>query len=168
MAHTEKYHTQVEENLIAQKCHERGGIWDWANSTCYPAIRKTITYNERDVKGTDVKDNNGVRLTYTGLAPDAPIVENGDGGKQSKVEGRFDLIPPIAMFELAKVMQHGAEKYVARNWYKIPLDSHINHLLMHTMAYLAGDRQEDHLSHVLARAAMAVEIQRLRGDLEVE
>lgn len=108
----------------------------------------------------------GVPLSYTGVAPDAPVTRNEDGGMQSQVEGRFDLIPPIAMFELAKVMEHGAQKYAPRNWYKIPLESHINHLLMHMNAYLAGNRDEDHLSHVLARAAMAVEIQKLKGDLD--
>jgi hypothetical protein len=106
------------------------------------------------------------KLTYTGVAPDAPVTQNKDGGMQSVVEGRFDLIPPIAMFELAKVMEHGAQKYAPRNWYKIPLESHLNHLLMHMNAYLAGNRDEDHLSHVLARAAMAVEIQKLTGDLD--
>lgn len=101
------------------------------------------------------------RLSYTGLAPDAPITENEHGGKQSVVEGRFDLIPPVAAFELAKVMEHGAEKYAPRNWMKIPVDSHLNHLLMHVFAYLAGDRQEEHLTHALARASMAVEIEKV-------
>lgn len=105
-------------------------------------------------------------VQYTGVSPDAPVTQNEDGGMQSVVEGRFDLIPPIAMFELAKVMEHGAGKYAPRNWYKIPLESHLNHLLMHMYAYLAGNRDEDHLSHVLARAAMAVEIQKLKGDLD--
>lgn len=103
-------------------------------------------------------------LSYTGLAPDAPITENENGGKQSVVEGRFDLIPAVAAFELAKVMEHGAEKYAPRNWMKIPVDSHLNHLLMHVFAYLAGDRQEEHLTHALARAAMAVEIEKVGVD----
>src|SRR5688572_21351918 len=95
------------------------------------------------------------RLAYTGISPDSPITENERGGKQSVVEGRFDLIPPVAAFELAKVMEHGAQKYAPRNWMKIPVDSHLNHLLMHVFAYMAGDRQEEHLTHALARAAMA-------------
>jgi hypothetical protein len=102
-------------------------------------------------------------LAYVGLAPDAPVEQNEQGGLQSVVEGRFDLIPPIAAFELAKVMQHGAEKYSPRNWEKIPVESHLNHLLMHVFAYLAGDRQEEHLTHALARAAMAVEKEKLNA-----
>lgn len=100
-------------------------------------------------------------LAYDGLSPDAPTVENENGGKQSVVAGRFDLIPPVAAFELAKVMEHGATKYEPRNWMKIDVDSHLNHLLAHVFAYLAGDRQDDHLTHALARAAMAVEIDKV-------
>jgi hypothetical protein len=101
------------------------------------------------------------KLAYTGLSPDAPVTQNERGGLQSVVEGRFDLLPPVAMFELAKVMQHGAEKYAPRNWMKIDVDSHLNHLLQHVFAYLAGDTQDDHLAHALARAAMAVEVAKL-------
>lgn len=102
-----------------------------------------------------------IRLGYTGLAPDAPIHTNEQGGQQSKIEGRFDLIPPVAMLELAKIMAYGARRYAPNNWRKIPLDDHVNHMLMHLFAYVAGDRQDDHLGHALARAAMAVEISKL-------
>jgi hypothetical protein len=98
-------------------------------------------------------------LTYTGLSPDAPITENESGGQQSTIEGRFDLIPPVAMFELAKIMEYGARRYAPNNWRKIPIDDHVNHALSHLFAYLAGDRQDDHLGHALARMAMAVEMQ---------
>jgi hypothetical protein len=103
----------------------------------------------------------GLALGYTGLAPDAPIDTNEHGGQQSKIEGRFDLIPPIAMLELAKIMEYGAKRYAPNNWRKIPLEDHINHMLMHLFAYNGGDRQDDHLGHALARAAMAVEIAKL-------
>lgn len=99
-------------------------------------------------------------LYYTGLAPDAPVTTNEHGGQQSQIEGRFDLIPPVAMFELAKIMEYGARRYAPNNWRKIPIDDHVNHGLSHLFAYLAGDRQDDHLGHALARMAMAVEIER--------
>jgi hypothetical protein len=102
-------------------------------------------------------------LTYTGLSPDAPITENESGGQQSAIEGRFDLIPPVAMFELAKIMEYGARRYAPNNWRKIPIDDHVNHALSHLFAYLAGDRQDDHLGHALARMAMAVEMQNTLG-----
>ncbi len=110
------------------------------------ACDKPATRNERDVK-----------LPYSGVDPDAPVVVAENGAKQSLVEGMFNEIPPLAMFELAKVMEHGAKKYGEKNWHGIPTESHVNHLLMHVFAWLAGDRQEKHLTHALARAAMAVE-----------
>lgn len=102
-------------------------------------------------------------LRYQGLAPDAPTIQNERGGMQSATAGRFDLIPPKAMFRLAAIMEHGARKYAPNNWKKIEIDSHVNHALQHLFAYLAGDRQDDHLGHALARAAMAVELEEEQG-----
>jgi len=88
--------------------------------------------------------------------PDVPITTNEHGGSQSDVPVRFDLIDAKAMFEMAKVLDHGAKKYGANNWRLIPVEDHINHLLMHAYAYLAGDRTDDHLSHALCRATFAL------------
>lgn len=90
------------------------------------------------------------------VSPDAPVTVNEKGGAQSDVPVRFDLIDARAMFEMAKVLDHGAKKYGANNWRSIPVDDHLNHLLMHTFAYLAGDRTDDHLSHILCRATFAL------------
>lgn len=120
-----------------------------------PWLREQRAYDAEQ----EARDTAG--LPYVGLSPDAPVTANENGGLQSVVEGRFDLLPPVAMFELAKVMEHGATKYAPRNWMKISVDSHLNHALMHAFAFLAGDRQEDHLTHLLARAAMAVEIEKV-------
>lgn len=88
--------------------------------------------------------------------PDAPMTTNEKGGSQSDIPVRFDLIDANAMFEMAKVLDHGAKKYGANNWRKIDVEDHLNHLLMHTYAYLAGDRTDEHLSHILCRATFAL------------
>lgn len=93
------------------------------------------------------------------VSPDAPMTENADGGKQSQVDVRFDLIDARAMFEMAKVLDHGAKKYGADNWRLIPVQDHLNHLLMHLFAYLAGDTTDDHLSHILCRATFALGVE---------
>jgi len=93
------------------------------------------------------------------VSPDAPMTENSEGGRQSRVDVRFDLIDAKAMFEMAKVLDHGAKKYGADNWRLISVQDHLNHLLMHTFAYLAGDRSDDHLSHILCRATFALGVQ---------
>lgn len=90
------------------------------------------------------------------VSPDAPVTVNEEGGAQSDVPVRFDLIDAKAMFEMAKVLDHGAKKYGADNWRRIPVQDHLNHLLMHTYAYLAGDESDDHLSHILCRATFAL------------
>ena len=82
------------------------------------------------------------------------VLEN--GAMQSKLDTRFDLIPPEAAERLAKVLAYGSKKYSDNNWHGIPLHSHLNHLVRHVYKYLAGDKSEDHLGHVLCRAAMAV------------
>ena len=61
--------------------------------------------------------------------------------------GRYDLISPIALKALAIHYERGAEKYSERNWEAgLPLSRHLNSALRHLQNYLAGDREEDHLS----------------------
>lgn len=97
-----------------------------------------------------------------GVGKDAPIVMNELGGKQSQVLYRFDLVDPRAMFEMCKVLKEGFDKYGSdENWRKINVRDHLNHLLIHAYAYLAGDTSDEHLSHIMCRAmfAQAVELQ---------
>lgn len=91
-----------------------------------------------------------------GVGKDEPTVVNEQGGKQSKVHYRFDLADPKAMFAMCKVLKEGADKYGDdENWRRIPINDHLNHLIIHAYAYLAGDRQDDHLSHIMCRALFA-------------
>jgi hypothetical protein len=87
--------------------------------------------------------------------PHAPTVTNDQGGSQSLIPVRFDLIDAKALFEVAKVLHEGAEKYGVDNWRKIPVEDHINHNIMHAYAYLSGDRSDEHLSHMTCRSIFA-------------
>lgn len=69
---------------------------------------------------------------------------------------RVDLIPPKAILEMAAVFKHDAEKYGEDNWRKLGIETLLNHMLVHAFAYLAGDRSDDHLSHIASRAIMAL------------
>lgn len=60
-----------------------------------------------------------------------------------------------AIVEIAKVLQEGAEKYEANNWRLIPQEEHINHALIHYVAYRLGDTQDNHLEHCMTRLMMA-------------
>lgn len=91
--------------------------------------------------------------------PDAETEENKAGGRQSHIPVRFDLIDAKALFEMAAVLHEGAEKYGAENWRLIPVEDHLNHLIMHAYAYLSGDRTDEHLSHIMCRATFAQGVQ---------
>jgi hypothetical protein len=145
--------SDMQGEAAKQMCLASGGTWYLADQTC--------RYVENPSTAAVVGASS---LSYIGLSPDAPTVQNDQGGMQSATAGRFDLIPPKSMFRLAAIMDHGARKYAPNNWKKIEIDSHVNHALQHLFAYLAGDRQDDHLGHALARAAMAVELEEEGAD----
>lgn len=90
-----------------------------------------------------------------GIGKDAPTVVGEHGGAQSAMPYRFDLLDMGAMFNVARTLAEGAEKYGVDNWRKIPAPEHINHALTHLFAHLAGDTQDDHLGHALCRVMFA-------------
>lgn len=100
-----------------------------------------------------------------GVEPDAPVIENKLGGKQSDSPYGFHLIPTSAIFDAAKVLKYGADKYGEtfedRNYTKIPSIDHLNHALQHIYAHLAGDTQDDHLGHALVRLMFAYDVDKL-------
>ena len=87
--------------------------------------------------------------------PEAEVIENENGGKQSKAQYAFHLIDTEAILRLAEVLQHGASRYARDNWRKIPAEEHFNHALIHWYAFLQGDQTDDHLGHFFCRAMMA-------------
>lgn len=87
---------------------------------------------------------------------DAPMETLDNGAKQSAVTYRYDLIDPFALAALAKVLDFGAKKYGDNNWHGIPLESHLNHAVAHVYAFIAEDKEEDHLSHAFTRLMMAL------------
>lgn len=97
-----------------------------------------------------------------GVEPDAPVVTNDNGGKQSKTPYGFHLLPISAMFDAAKVAKEGADKYGEtfdkRNYTKISTEDHLNHALQHIYAFLAGDKQDDHLGHAIVRLMFAYDV----------
>lgn len=90
-----------------------------------------------------------------GVSKDEPIMVNEKGGGQSRVHYRFDLLDPKAMFEMTKVLKEGADKYGDDNWRLIDIRDHLNHMIIHAYAYLAGDASDEHLSHIMCRAMFA-------------
>jgi hypothetical protein len=86
------------------------------------------------------------------------IVTNEQGGSQSKLEMRMDLLPPRALLAESLVLAEGAVKHAPWNWLKIPIEDHLNHALVHITLHLAGNKDEDHLSHAACRIHFASEL----------
>jgi hypothetical protein len=106
-------------------------------------------------------------MRIKGLNPkDCDISKN--GGKHSRLEYRFDLIDPGAIFKLAGVLHEGSLKYSDENWRSVTQKEHLNHTLCHIFAHLAGDSQEDHLVHALCRIMMAVSVGNTGAGMEVD
>ena len=59
------------------------------------------------------------------------------------------------LLAIAKVLKEGAEKYEANNWRLIPQEEHLNHAIIHWLAYTIGDESDDHLAHFVTRIMMA-------------
>ena len=95
--------------------------------------------------------------SVAGVGPDAPTVTNAAGAKQSELRYRCDLLPAKATLAVAAVLHHGEVKYGKDNWRGIPQSDHINHAMTHYLAWLAGDKSDDHLGHAACRALMAIE-----------
>jgi hypothetical protein len=97
------------------------------------------------------------------LEPDAApwAGEKHDNGKP-----RFDLLPPAAVTEMAKVLTFGAKKYAPENWRKVP-DAKARYtaaLLRHAFAYLGGETadtetQLNHMAHIMCCAAFLIELE---------
>jgi len=85
------------------------------------------------------------------------IVTNEQGGQNSRIVGRYDLLPPLAIAELAQVLEHGAEKYEDDNWKLVPIMDHMNHALSHIFSYLFSKKEED-LAHAMTRVVMAMQL----------
>lgn len=100
----------------------------------------------------------GKAAVVHGVGRDAPTVVSSGGGKQSYLPYRADLLPAKATLAVAEVLRSGACKYGEDNWRPLGVKDHINHAMVHILAYLAGDRQDDHLEHAACRMLMAVEV----------
>lgn len=128
-------------------------------ATCGYLIGDKLCNEECGRGFTGWKLKEGAKIN--GVASDEKV-SNELGGKQSKLEYRFDLIDTIAIFQLANVLHRGEVEYGKDNWRKIDTESHLNHALSHIYAYLAGDTQDNHLSHAFCRLMMSIGVE--RGD----
>ena len=106
------------------------------------------------------------------------IAVNEKGGMQTRLDTRFDLLPPAATRSVAEVLAYGAKKYATNNWRLIGTNDHINHALTHIFNFLdlttngktveAYSEQQaidmvnaevlEEIGHFACRALMALEV----------
>ena len=96
-------------------------------------------------------------MEIKGVAKNTEIVQcKNVTGHQSPTYYRFDLLDAKAMFAIAENVAKGAEKYGEDDWRGIPIQDNINKALIHIYADLAGDTQDDHLTHAATRLIFAL------------
>ena len=79
---------------------------------------------------------------------------------------RFDLIPQLALMEIAKVLSVGAIRYGEHDYRKgFPFSDVVNHLLRHLNLYLRGDKSENHLSHAACNVLFLLEYEHIHPEL---
>jgi len=89
--------------------------------------------------------------------PDTGIVVNEHGGKQSRIDTAFSLVPHRALLEVGKVMAEGAKRYEKDNWRKLTPEEIYDHAMEHMINWhLTGDMEE--LTHAMTRAMMLYEV----------
>ena len=85
---------------------------------------------------------------------------------------RLELISPVAIEELAKVLAFGAKKYSAYNWSKgIVYTRILAAILRHTFAYMRGESKDpetglSHIAHVMCNCMFLLHFERFRPDMD--
>lgn len=94
------------------------------------------------------------------------------GTKFDSGKPRTDLLSPIALIELSKVLEFGSRKYDAHNWRKgIQSSRLIGAALRHTLAYLGGEDTDSetgisHAAHAMCCFMFILELAVTRPDLD--
>lgn len=114
-------------------------------------MKKTNKSNERSVEKDNLL-NRGVEV-------------NELGGRQSVIDGRYDLVDSTALHRLGRALKRGAKKRGEQNWRLIARRDHLNHALFHIYNILerldaghgVGDEEiEENLDRAFCRAMMAI------------
>lgn len=92
------------------------------------------------------------------------------GLKYDHDKPRYELLPPVAIDELAKILTFGADKYDAHTWKQLEngLERYRAALLRHTFAMQRGEYIDPesglpHSAHAMCCAAFIVEIEKAMG-----
>jgi len=104
------------------------------------------------------------RAKQAAAAAASDITTNEHGGRHSRLATRCDLLPPLAMLSLSRLLAEGVATYGERaNWQALSSSEHIQHALEHMLRLMDGQDDEDHLQHAALRLAMALDVRERGG-----
>jgi len=95
-----------------------------------------------------------------------------EGMKFDGEKPRHDLISPLALDELAKVLAVGAKKYEPYNWAKgIKFTRVLGAILRHTYAYLRGESVDpetglSHVAHAMCNCMFLLHYEKMRPEFD--
>ncbi len=121
------------------------------NCACYPCQCYEIKMYEEKTTNTAAYAPREVEKLFD---KDIEAGIKFDDGK-----ARPDLLPPLALIEISKVLKVGADKYSDDNWRQVePFEKRYKAAFMrHVLAYLAGTTADEETGlHVLAHVACCV------------
>ena len=104
----------------------------------------------------EIKDSGARKVFNTGAKRD-----------MREGKGRYDLLPWVAIHELAKHCEEGAKKYGERNCEKgIPIHSLIDSAFRHLSQYMRGFDDEPHLRSALWNIAYAIYMEKEKPEMQ--
>ena len=80
--------------------------------------------------------------------------------REKELEMDYQTLWPFLQKALKKALRDGVEKYPISTWPAVSVEKHCSHLFDHTTRLTdilligASEDEEDHLSHIICRAAM--------------
>lgn len=99
------------------------------------------------------------------------ILKTGAHREDKNGKGKFNLLPPRAIKEIANRLEIGSKKYGDKDWSKgIPFSMLLDSALRHQFQYLAGKNDENHLSAAITNLLQMLEQEELikEGKLKKE
>ena len=99
-------------------------------------------------------------------------MSNEGGTKFDGEKARVELLSPIALIELSKVLTFGAKKYGDHNWRGGFRSSRLlGAILRHVLAYLGGETRDpesglSHIAHAMAGCMFLLEQEKTKPDLD--
>lgn len=97
----------------------------------------------------------GIYGCYRAIEHIAQYMQTGAEFRLQMAMGSLNSEELQQVINIAKILQYGADRYEPNNWRLIPQEDHINHALIHIIAHLMGDTQDNHIDHALCRLMMA-------------